>query len=129
MHFDVTTPCSGCPFRRHGKGAVRLTRSRVREVAGFMLAGDDGKTFSCHKTLDGEQADGGEYRPSVKDVHCAGALIFAERNIDQERNPHRMLQIAERLGLYDPTKFRSAKQRRMVFATLAEMLTKALPGR
>jgi hypothetical protein len=125
MRFDVTVPCKSCPFRRKGKHAIRLNRARVREVAGNMLDAD-GLTFSCHNAAHGEQVDeGAGYKPSIDDIHCAGALIFAERNGNQTR----MMQIAERFGLYDPARFCAEDQRKLVFATLAEMLKAALPGR
>lgn len=123
MRFDVTTPCKECPFRRRGKHAVRLSRNRVLDVAGNMLD-HQGATFSCHKAIHGRDA-GRSYRPGINDVHCAGALIFAERNDNQTR----MMHIAERIGLYDPSQFRSTKQRRLVFATIEEMLETALEGR
>jgi hypothetical protein len=122
VRFDVTSPCKSCPFRRRGKHAVRLTRSRVEEVAGNMLD-PNGGTFSCHNEAHGDTGDapGDEYQPSIDDVHCAGALIFAERNENQTR----MMQIAERLGLYEPDQFCTTRQRRLVFATIDEMLAVA----
>jgi hypothetical protein len=125
MRFDVTVPCKSCPFRRRGKHVVRLGRFRVREVAGNML-NINGKTFSCHNACHGERDDDGVgYHPAVTDIHCAGALIFAERN-GVRSTP---LQLAERFGLYEPDRFCTTQQRRLVFATLAEMLAVALPGR
>lgn len=124
MYFNKTTPCKGCPFRRRGKRAVRLTRSRVLEVAGNML-NVDGGTFTCHENSHGRDDKRGEYRPAIKDVHCAGALIFALRN----DNWTRLMQIAHRIGLFDPDQFCSEKQRRMVFSTIDEMLEKALDRR
>jgi hypothetical protein len=85
----------------------------------------NGHTFSCHKQSYGEKIDDGEtlsYQPSIDDAHCAGALIFAGRNGNQTR----MMQIAERIGLYKPDQFCSTRQRRIVFATIDEMLATAL---
>jgi hypothetical protein len=125
VRFDVTTPCKECPFRRRGRHAVRLTANRVRDVAGNMLD-RDGASFSCHKAAHGEKGDDADgYCPSQRDIHCVGALIFAVRN----KNQTFAMQIAERLGLFDPDQFRSTKQRRLVFATIEEMLKTALPGR
>jgi hypothetical protein len=123
VRFDVTVPCKECPFRRRGKGAVRLTANRVRDVAGNML-NRNGASFSCHKAVHGSREDP-DYRPSPRDIHCVGALIFAERNKSQTF----AMQIAERLGLYNPDQFRSIKQRRLIFASIEEMLKTALPGR
>ena len=122
MRFDVTTPCKSCPFRRKGKYAVRLTASRVEEVAGNMLD-PFGGTFSCHNASYGEHDDdgAGDYHPGIDDVHCAGALIFAEKNDNQTEK----MRLAERLELYDPRKFRAKKQRALVFDTIEEMLETA----
>jgi hypothetical protein len=122
MNFDQTSPCADCPFRR-GKHAIRLHPGRVEEIAGNMLDVNGG-TFSCHKETHGRTTARG-YRASVNDVHCAGALIFAERNDNQTRS----MQIAKRLGLYDPSQFRSVHQRRLIFATIEEMLATALQER
>ena len=124
MRFDVLLlPCAECPFRR-GRRGVRLIKSRVFEVAGNMLD-PDGDSFSCHNACHGEKDDDDVYHPSIDDIHCVGALIFAERN----RNQTRAMQLAARLGLYDPARFRGRKQRRLVFATMTEMLMRALPNR
>jgi hypothetical protein len=36
MKYNLTSPCSDCPFLRTD-GAVRLTRSRIKEIAGGVL--------------------------------------------------------------------------------------------
>jgi hypothetical protein len=123
MDFSKTKPCKGCPFRINGKHAVRLGHSRVLEVAGNML-NVDGGTFTCHEHTYGQETRRG-YQASIDDVHCAGALIFALLN----DNHTRAMQIAERLGIFDPDQFRSTKQQELVFPTIEAMLKKALPGR
>lgn len=130
MRFDVLTPCAECPFRRSGRLAVRLSRSRILEITKDLLD-PNGSTFSCHKELHGHTTDECEYQPSTRDIHCAGALIFCERQRKgtAEQAENRMRQVARRLGLYDPGQFRSRKQRQLIFATVAEMLKTALPGR
>jgi hypothetical protein len=124
MWFHKTIPCDECPFRRRGAKVVRLSRVRILDIAGNMID-PEGGTFTCHKAIHGEENDYGKYKPSRNDVHCAGALIFAERHQTQTIK----MQIAERLGLYDPSQFCSVKQRRMIFKSVAEMLRTALPGR
>lgn len=52
--------------------------------------------FPCHQTADDES---GEYLPTEKSIHCAGALIFNEKR----DRPHQMMRIYERLGMYDRT--------------------------
>lgn len=113
MHFDLLVPCHDCPFLR--KGGIRLTQARVEEIAGAMLS-TQGSTFTCHKTTvdnDGELVEGPRSR------HCAGALIFAEKN----GNATQMMRIAERLHDYDARKLMSQKDVvESVFDDLDEML-------
>lgn len=115
MHFDLIRPCSSCPFLR--KGGVRLTDARIEEIAGGMLS-TQGITFACHKTTVPSE-DGLEMRETKNSRHCAGALIFAEKN----ENATQMMRIAERLGMYDPQKM-MADQTAVdsVFDSLDEMV-------
>lgn len=106
----MTTPCAECPFLRT-KGAVRLRRGRIEEIAGMMLDSGGG-TFPCHKTMD-----------TPRETHCAGALIFAEKN----GNATQMMRIAERINHngtgYDPRKLNMEAD---VFDDLEEMLETAI---
>jgi len=114
MRFDLKKPCSDCPFLR--KGGIRLTQKRVREIAASILS-TQGSTFSCHKTTI--EDDDGELVDSKDSRHCAGALIFSER----QGNATQMMRIAERLGLYHATALMKDKAVvRSVFRDLAEML-------
>jgi hypothetical protein len=123
MRFDVTTPCKSCPFRRSGKSAVRLTLARVNEIAGIMLEDGAGATFSCHEA--GPRRPKGRRDSRRADIHCAGALIFAEKH-DCQTLP---MQLAHRIGIilphwrgrYVPRKFRTKRQRQLVFDTIEEM--------
>jgi len=115
MHFDLKAPCSDCPFLK--KGGVRLTARRVEEIAGNILSSQGG-SFACHKTTRYSD-DTGDMERTEQSRHCAGALIFAEKN----RNSTQMMRIAERLGIYDPRPLmanRNAVER--VFGSLADML-------
>jgi hypothetical protein len=105
----MTKPCPECPFLR-GERAVRLTLGRIQEIAGNMLSSSGGE-FHCHKTS--RQTGDGSQR------HCAGALIFAEKN----GNATQMMRIAERLGFYDRTKLEGED---LVFDDLEEMEASAL---
>lgn len=113
MYFDLKKPCHNCPFLR--KGGVRLTLARVREIAGYLLD-SQGATFACHKTTvdnDGEMVETRDTR------HCAGALIFMEKN----GNVTQMVRIAERLGLYDAKMLMEDRAAvRSVFRDLPEMI-------
>ncbi len=95
MTYDLHKPCKNCPFLK--EGGIRLTRGRVNEIAGMMLAGGRGE-FPCHKTTR-EDGDG-ELTETPESRHCAGALIFAEKH----DRPTQMMRICERLRMYDRTK-------------------------
>lgn len=77
---------------------MSLTAGRVEEIGGMMLS-TGGGSFPCHKTtIDTEDDDGlGDREVTPDSQHCAGALIFAEKN----ENATQLMRIAERLGLYD----------------------------
>lgn len=87
MNYTMTKPCDACPFT---KGSGFTWRSLVRHASG---------EFACHKTcvIDDET---GDYEPQKKSLHCAGALIFLEK----QEEPHQMMRICERIGMYDRTK-------------------------
>lgn len=95
MDYTMKRPCPECPFRK--EGGVRLTRGRIEEIGGGMLH-DNSFTFPCHKTVDYD-AEGEGRRSSNDERHCAGALIFAEKNGTSTQ----MMRITERLGMYDHT--------------------------
>lgn len=113
MHFDLLVPCSNCPFRK--LGGVRVTVKRAKQIAGNMLS-PAGGTFACHKTtaeVNGERVE----VPTSR--HCAGALMFAEKN----KNATQMMRIAERLCLYDSRKLMAQKDIvDTVFDSVSEML-------
>lgn len=114
MHFTMTAPCDNCPFRR--RGFVPLRADRVREIAGGLLQGNG--MFACHKTVEwGTDDDGDDYEMDrEKQEHCAGALIFCEK----QNRPTQMMRIAERIGhAYDARKLR---EKDAVFASLPQML-------
>lgn len=93
MKYDMTHPCDLCPFRNDDK---RLY------VHPSILEGMASGEFCCHKTgVEGEDDEGNSAIIPTKDSqHCAGALIFLE-HIEQ---PHQMMRICERIGLYDRRK-------------------------
>jgi hypothetical protein len=97
MRFDLTSPCGNCPFRSD-RGHFGLYPERVRGI----LGGGHGRehwpaaSFPCHKTID--YGDGPEIGPHAQ--QCAGVMIILHR----EGRPNDAMQIAERLGLFDPTK-------------------------
>lgn len=89
--FGLTKPCADCPFRTDirpylRKGRIDMLEEDLRD-----------KTFACHKTVNHE-AHGSAQLENTS--HCAGALILLEKI----ERPSRMMEIAERLGIYDRTK-------------------------
>ena len=90
MNYKMTTPCDACPFLI---GSGFSYRSLVAHSVG---------EFGCHKAckLTDTEDEGEIYQPKDKTPHCAGALIFLEK----QNAPHQMMRICERLGMYDASK-------------------------
>lgn len=88
MNYLLTTPCDACPFRI---GSGFTWESLEAHAAG---------EFGCHKACvldeDGDYVE----KPDNKTPHCAGALIFLEK----QDAPHQMMRINERMGFYDMRK-------------------------
>jgi hypothetical protein len=97
MRFDLTRPCGDCPFRSDKQ--FGLLPERVRGI----LGGGKGKSwwpacsFPCHKTII--YGDGDAVIPETAQ-QCAGVMAILHR----ENRPNDAMQIAERLGLWDPSK-------------------------
>jgi len=81
----MTKPCKECPF---------LIGSNFKPKA---LRAHASGAFGCHKACDSVD---GAFEPNSETPHCAGALIALEK-IGQ---PHQMMRIAGRLGMYDTRK-------------------------
>lgn len=90
MNFDLKTPCKHCPFRTDVKPFLRF--ERAVDIA--ISITDHDRSFPCHKTT--RHDDDGEYVPTQKEQHCAGASIMLEKM----RMPNQMMRIASR-GAYD----------------------------
>ncbi len=90
MEYKMTNPCNLCPFRNDDK-RLTVPADRLREFA----RGE----FCCHQTTEPDE-ETGDYSPLESSQHCAGLLIFREHMED----PHQMMRIVERLGMYDRTK-------------------------
>lgn len=99
MRFSLREPCAECPFR---KSQSYLHGERAREIAEAVAV--ENRTFTCHKHLHGDREEDAEgedhYQPGVTDQMCAGAMAFVKKL----GAPNQMLQIAERLGLRDPSR-------------------------
>ena len=110
MQFGLARPCKDCSFR--SDITFYLQPARVVTILEGIF--QDGETFTCHNAAYGRWHRG-TYRPHQRDQHCAGALMLIRR----EDMSHRMTQIAERLGLYDPGKLDLSAP---VFPTVEVML-------
>jgi hypothetical protein len=93
MNYDLKAPCSNCPFRK--EGGIRLRSARVKEL--IRTTQNPGAEFACHKTTKSD--DEGERRTTAKSQHCAGALVYA----DKQGTSSQMMRIAERFGGFDWT--------------------------
>ncbi len=93
MNYTMTNPCNLCPFRNDAK-RLTVSADRVAEFAS--------NEFPCHQTAEYQESDDGDggYIGTNNSQHCAGALIFLEHL----EEPHQMMRICERLGMYDRRK-------------------------
>lgn len=89
MKYTMTSPCDQCPFLDNAQMRRGFSLRRLVEFA----SGE----FPCHQTANG---DTGAFIATEKSVHCAGVLIFLEKR----NQPHQMMRICERLGMYDAGK-------------------------
>ena len=96
--LSLTTPCNNCPYRTDIH--PYLTKARVREFEHNLVRNQ--RSFQCHKTI------GHEFQ------NCAGSLILLHK-IDQ---PNQIMQVAERLGYFDPSKLDMSAP---VFSSFEEM--------
>lgn len=110
-YFSLTKPCSQCPFRSDIEPF--LTKDRAAEICRSL----ERKSFNCHKTIDysDEDIESDRREMGPDEIHCAGALILMEK-ADRRGD---MQQIAQRLGLYDPSKLDMSAP---VFETFEKMI-------
>lgn len=88
MNYKLTTPCPECPFL---KGSGFKLRSLKAHASG---------EFACHKACDVNEETGCFESGGEKSPHCAGALIFHMKRGTSTQ----MMRIANRLGMFDPSK-------------------------
>lgn len=88
MHYKMTTPCDECPFLKESGFTLHSLKQHSRGE------------FPCHKQCDLDDEGNFVEKPNDKSAHCAGALIFLEK----QNAPHQMMRINERIGRYDHTK-------------------------
>lgn len=85
MKFNLRKPCKDCPFIPGSSTNTTLDEGRLDDIVEDLR---NDYSFTCHKTLD---------LPDREQQHCAGALIFLEK----ENNPNQMMRWMERIGHYD----------------------------
>jgi hypothetical protein len=99
MNFNLTKPCTNCPFRTDI--AFYLDPRRRAQIAESLARGD--QTFACHKTVDYDNWQSGEaYTHHGEESHCAGALIVMAKSETLWGNA--MLRMAKVLRLFDESK-------------------------
>lgn len=108
--FHVARVCDDCPYRR---GGVRLRRERIRDLIGY-ATDNQGAAFYCHKTT-GIVA---KVKRERKNLQCAGALIFAEK----QGVANQITRIMGRLGFYDPDALMATPEAAEVYDSPREML-------
>lgn len=121
----LNAPCDNCPFLK--KGGVQLRRARIEGILDGLKDFSAGRTFSCHKTVKHDRHEEidewglvADHTPGEGEAHCGGALIF----MDKQRWSIQMVRIAERLGIYDPSKTK-ASAKKLVFDTEEQFLAAA----
>lgn len=118
--FHSKKPCKDCPFTR---GGVKLREGRIEELHELMTQSGGG-SFSCHKTVDYSKMseDDGEhdtgYIPGVNEMHCTGALIYAEKHDNQTQ----MMRVMGRCGGYDPDELMASDDVERVWDSIDEWL-------
>lgn len=95
MRFNLKKPCRDCPFK-NDRSFIGLSADRKQEIVDSIVK--DIAPFTCHKTILHD--DDGEGYATDNTEHCAGAAILLEKNA----RPGAYLQVAARLGVYDPDK-------------------------
>lgn len=100
MKFDLTRPCSNCPFRSDTT-PFGLRPERVRGI----LGGGKGNrqwwpasSFPCHRTISYRDSGCDYIGPDAQ--QCAGVMIILHR----ENRHNDAMQLGQRFGLFDPSK-------------------------
>lgn len=105
--------CGNCPFSRRGQPVI-VNDERLVEFATSLLRGD---SFPCHKTVDYSDEDCWDDSPPTGNlIHCAGAAMLL-LNMGRKNT---IMQVAGRLGMYDPTKH-TAEERNAAFNSIDEL--------
>ena len=102
MKFDLTRPCGNCPFR--SDKPFYLLPDRVRQILGDTREGNrrwwPAESFPCHRTIIYGEDENGDTETTIPPTaqQCAGVMAILHR----ENRPNDAMQIAERLGMWNP---------------------------
>lgn len=96
--FKLKRPCKSCPFKIGQGERYQLSKERLKEI--FAAS-----AFQCHATVhyDGDTVDEEGFTvpdSGDKPQQCAGLMTVLHR----EGIPNQIMQIAERVGFFDPSK-------------------------
>ncbi|MBN3729483.1 hypothetical protein [Burkholderia sp. Tr-20390] len=81
-YFRMKRPCKNCPFLK--EGGIELAPGRMEDIVNHLYASDE-NSFQCHETVHSDKFGGkwddetGDYNPSGKEAHCAGAAAFLQK--------------------------------------------------
>ncbi|MCM3746543.1 hypothetical protein M3223_04160 [Paenibacillus pasadenensis] len=83
--FDLKRTCPDCPFIEGSSTNQTLRPERIKGIKMDLL---QGRTFSCHKTVNYDSTTNKE------EQHCVGAMLW----LYKRDRPNQMMRIAERIG-------------------------------
>lgn len=89
--FKLTRPCATCPFKRGNGPSYGLASERLHEIF-------KAQAFQCHKTVDYDRFSDPRGRQGAHPQQCAGLMSLLHR----AGRPSQIMQVAERLGHWDP---------------------------
>lgn len=98
--FSLKRPCKDCPFRKGETMNLSLGQERMEEIIDSL---HEDNIFSCHKTIDYGKYDSMEEKEHTlqpENKFCAGAMLY----LLKENKPNSQMQIAERIGFFDPSR-------------------------
>lgn len=93
--YALVRPCPKCPFRTDVEPYIR--EDRAAEIASSIMQGGE---FHCHQTTVVDPDDDSRMIANDGSMVCAGSLIVMEK----QGTLNQMARVAERIGMYDPTR-------------------------
>lgn len=90
--FGLKRPCNNCPFKKGQGGLFGLPPERLEGIR-------TAPAFQCHKTVDYDVEDDEHPGQGDRPQQCAGLMGVLTR----EQTPNQIMQVAERLGYFNPS--------------------------